>query len=183
MATGPFQWQRNGAFFLANGSTPLALDNFMLWEGPAGASLVSTFVDIRLYVLVSGAGTGVELEWWQDVVANVGVYWDDNPVIPATVPTPISFPTPDEPWVLNNNLYPKVDIFDVASPTENITWSNPTGTIHVSGKRRSDPAQHNTLWLTWEVADNSGFINTTVASMNYYLGATFWVSALYELHS
>jgi hypothetical protein len=139
-------------------------------------------VDIRLYVLASGSGTGVELEWWQDVIANVGVWWNADAVIPANSPTPVTAPDVSPDWVLNNNLYPHVDIFDVATPSENVTWSNPSGTITSSGKRRAEAGLHNTLWLAWEVIDNSGVINNTVSGINYYLGANIWMSALYELH-
>jgi len=184
MASGTHQWVRNGGFFLSNTGhpAPLTQNAELLNTGPVGSSLLRVRLDFRMYVSVEGSGGGFAEHWWQDVLAQVGVWWDSSAAAPSTSPTPITNPDPTPDWVINNTLYPHMDVYDVATPYEEVSWTSSTGTIDVFSKRRASSTQVNTLWLAWELNDPSSLINTTSGAFFYGLGCWWWFNALYELH-
>lgn len=178
-----YAWMRNGGSLPANGATPIPLlgNNQMVFNPALGTTLLRTRLQFFGYVIASGAGTGVQLQWWQDVIFNVGVWWVDNAVIPANSPTPITNNNISPNWVLNSKLDPHVDTFDVASPSESVSWK-PHGTdFDVSSERRGlvTVGPGPTVWVAYEVVDPSGIINTTVGGLKYSLGVNYWLECLF----
>ena len=181
MAFSSYTWTRAGISLPSFGVTavPLLGNNQHIFSGGIHSTLIRSRLEFFGYVLAAGAGTGVELQWWQDVIFNVGVWWDDSAVVPANSPTPITNPTVSPDWVCNEQLRPHVDVYDLGSPSENVSWSYPDGVIDVASKRKGLTGTAPSIWVAWEVFDPSGFINNVAGGLNYNLGVNCWLSCVF----
>ena len=181
MAFSSYTWTRVGISLPGNGATvvPLLGNNQNVMSGSVHSTLIRSRLEFFGYVLVAGAGSGFQLQWWQDVIFNVGVWWDDSAVVPANSPTPISNSTVSPDWVCNEQLRPHVDTYDVASPSENVSWTYPGGVIDVESKRKAQTGTAPSVWVAWEVFDPTGIINTTNSGEFYALGINAWLSCLF----
>lgn len=178
-----YEWQRNGGSLPANGATaiPLLGNNQMVFNPGLLKTLLRTRLQFFGYVIASGAGTGVQLQWWQDVIFNVGVWFDDAVVLAANSPTPITNNNLSPNWVLNSKLDPHVDTFDVASPSESVSWKPHGSDFDVASERRGGVLSGAgvSVWVAYEVFDPSGIINTTVGGLKYSLGINYWMECLF----
>lgn len=178
-----YEWQRNGGSLPANGATaiPLLGNNQMVFNPGTLYTLLRTRLQFFGYVIASGSGTGVQLQWWQDVIFNVGVWFDDSAVLPANSPTPITNNNVSPNWVLNSKLDPHLDSFDVASPSESVSWQPHAHDFDVAAERRGNVLSGAgvSVWLAYEVFDPSGIVNTTVAGLKYSLGVNYWLECLF----
>ena len=183
MASGIFVFQRQFLSLPANGASviPLVGNNNQIFTGPALSDTIRSRVSVFGYVTAQGAGPGIRLQWWQDVIFQVALWWDNSAVVPATSPTPIATLDPSPNYLFSNALEPRMDVFDIATPHENVSWRPPEGIIDVSAKRKTTNATPPTVWLAYEVFDNSGIINTTTAGVTYSLGLHAAIEQLWEL--
>lgn len=181
VAFSSYTWTRVGISLPANGASvvPLLGNNQNVMSGSVHSTLIRSRLEFFGYVFAGGAGTGVELQWWQDVIFNVGVWWDDAAVVPANSPTPITNSTVSPDWVCNEQLRPHVDVYDLGSPSENVSWTYPGGVIDVASKRKAATSTAPSVWVAWEVFDPSGFINQTEGGLFYGLGLNCWLSCLF----
>lgn len=181
MASGTHYWTRETVNSPAGGTTPLSLDNHISFTAShAGDSLLRTILDIEMFVLVSGTGTGVLVKWWQEVFIMVGVWWENESPAPSVSPIPITDVTALPDWVIWNRLTPHVEIDDISSPTQTVFWRSLTGQIDVSSKRTDFAKNGSRVWLAYEIFDAVGVINTTVSSMTYDLGYNASLACLFK---
>lgn len=176
-----YAWQRNGVSLPANvaGSpVPLVGNNTKVFNLPLGSTLLRSRLVFQAYVLVEGAATGVPLQWWQDVIVIAALWWNNDSVIPTISPTPITDTDVTPDWVCSEQCLPTVDVYDVATPSESVSWRYPGGVIDVETKRAHKTTTAPTLWLAWEIVDPEGLINTTVGTQTHSLGINAWLACL-----
>lgn len=181
MASGTHYWQRETFNAIPNGMTGLTLDDHISFHATnLGDSLLRTILDIEFFVTTAGTGTGVKPEWWQEVFVMVGVWWDNELTPPTISPTPIADPLFLPDWVLWNRLTAKVDIYDISTPYESVSWHNPTGQIDVLGKRTDFAKNGSRVWLAYEIFDGTSTINQTISGISYNLGVNATLSCLFK---
>lgn len=161
--------------FPNNGATPLVQDSLMLFTGNSNSTSLRERLQIEFSVTAGGAGSGVAVNWWQEVQIAVAAWRAMRSSPPATSPTPISAPVlgPPEEWLTWDLLTPRVQVYDQLSPFLQITWNPPKGEIEAFSRRKCSASLTPTTWLAWEVNDPLGVINTTIAGNAYNLGCTF----------
>jgi hypothetical protein len=174
------QWIRSGGVFPHSGTVPLAQSGLKISTGLSPSTLTRSRIDLELSVLATGTGTGVAAGFWSEVLVVAALWWNDSSVVPSSSPTPITNINESPEYVFWDVLHPTVNYLDVATPTMAVTWKSSSGTIESFAQRKGEPTLHNTAWLTWEILDGSGLINTTSSGITYNLGGWYGSNLLYK---
>lgn len=173
------QWIRSGAVLLHDGSTDTVTNDKLIAHPPAGSSLLRTRLDLQLSVDTTAVAGGIEELWWTEVLIVVGVQLILYSSLPTGSDRPLTEITGQE-WIIWQMLYPQVNILDIATPGQVVTFSARSGIMESFAKRSNHTGLDNSLWLAWETIDATGTINSTMAGTTYALGGTIAVESLWE---
>lgn len=165
---------------IGTGSTSATLKNFLPVATPASGSTFlryRTDLDLTVQQEVTGTGTGVNIGWWYDVTAVMGLYLTSGAATAPNPPFPLDSATNDN-WIMWQPLKHALVVYDIASPYLEHVWRLPE-TAEVRSQRICPAGQVSTLWVVWQVNDPSNTINnTTLPSQTARLGGQFACEAL-----
>lgn len=182
------QWSRTGFQFLPDGTVPLAQSSVQVFSPAAGDSLLRIRTTLEIFVsAVSSTGNLInfQIETVARVVMGVIAYDTASPPLASYLPITNPTSTPGSSgWLQYEHMYPTVDWFKESDvETTNVTWRSDPITVDTQARRRTTVGNEPSVWLAWEIDDQSGLINTTTAGTTYALGARFTMAMLTESFS
>ena len=136
----------------------------------AGQTTLREILDISFYVQFDNPNTGYDPYYWTEVQIGVGIWVGFGVTAPTTAPSPLTTPN-STGWLFTTMMYPRVDVYDVASPANVVEWRPRPGTIFTKTQRKCPTGQNGNVFIVWDTSDPSGLINAAGANNTYQLSA------------
>lgn len=179
------KWSRTGFQFLPDGTVPLAQSSVSVFNPAGGDSILRIRCTLEIICsIVSSTGNLINFQAETVVRAMMGViaYDTASPPLASFLPITNSTSTPGSSgWLQWEHMHPTVDFFKESDvETANITWRTDPITVDTQSRRRTTAGNVPSVWLAWELDDQSGLINTTTSGTTYALGARFSMAMLTE---
>lgn len=176
-------WTRRWGQFLPDGSVPLVQGGIDLFTITGGASLLRARTTLELYVgIVSSSGSLINFQVAEVVTAAMGLIMYDSASPPAASATPLTDfadPAGSSGWLQWEYMRPTVTYFKESDvETAVVTYRCDPLTIDTQARRRTTVGNVPSVWLAWELDDQSGLINTVTSGTTYALGARYMQESL-----
>lgn len=180
--------ERTGFQFLPDGTVPLAQSSVTALTLTGGDSLLRLRTTLEIYVsIVSSTGNLVNFAAMTQARCLMGaiLYDTASPPLASYLPITNSTSTPGSSgWLQYEEMTPTVDFYKTTDvEVANFTWRTDPITLDTQSRRRTTSGNGPTLWLAWEIDDQSGLINTTTDGTTYGLGAKYTMDAFIESFS
>lgn len=176
---GTYKWETFSQQFPPDGTTPLVQSSLKLYTIPPGDQLKRILFKTQLSCQVeSGTPASAPTDFVPRVRVAAGAWLGNTVLAPANSPTPITDANTDD-WLFLEFLQERCDVNDLASSgLTRLNWETPPGGLDVQSRRNAVAGNSNDLWITWEINDPDGIINSSGPAYNAYLGGWFGVRFL-----
>lgn len=173
-------WFNRAARFATTLAGPGLVSFAQIASPTAGTTLRRTRLEPQFSVVgVPQAGaTGIQIDWWQNVILTWGVYLTSGATTAPNPPDPHTNPPTTRAIIWGAGHFVP-EVYDTGAVYLQLSARPNPQVLESFSQELAPTGQVSALWLSWHIDDPANVIGHTVATVQYQYGYTYHVKTLW----